>query len=118
MKMDNRSSLGINIKLVYLLIYLIPLGGSLLFLIFDFKNREIRLHALQALYIALAVVLANIVLGLLASIPLIGVFFTVLTAVMYFLYVLVMLIGVARACNDSILVIPFFYDIAYRGSYR
>ncbi len=116
--MDNRSSLGINIKLVYLLIYLLPLGGSLLFLIFDYKDREIRLHALQALYIAFAVVLANIVLGLLAAIPLIGVFFSVLIGVMYFLYVIVMLIGFVRACNDTILAIPFFYDLAYRGSYR
>ncbi|MBQ9941966.1 MAG: hypothetical protein IJP03_03045 [Christensenellaceae bacterium] len=116
--MDRRSSLGIGIKLVYLLIYLLPLVGSLLFLIFDYRDREIRLHALQCLFVAIAVGLVHVVLGFLAAIPFIGAFFVVVIWAMYILYALVMLFGMFRALVDAILPIPFFYDLAYRGSYR
>ena len=116
--MNNRkSSLGMSLNLVYVLISLLPLAGSLLFLIFDFKDREIRLHALQTLYVAIAIVLVHIILGLLASIPFIGAFFSVIIWVMYILYVFVMLVGLIKALNGSILTIPFFYEMAYKGSY-
>lgn len=115
--MDYKSNLGMSLKLVYVLIYLVPILGSLLFLIFDFKERGIRLHALQALYVAICVVLVHIVLGLFAMIPLIGVFFNVLIWVLYILYALTMLIGLARALYGKILEIPFFYNLAYRGCY-
>jgi len=114
--MDRRSSLGMNIRLVYVLIYLIPLVGSLLFLIFDYRDRETRLHALQCLFVAIAVALAHIVLGFLASIPWIGVLFTIIIWVMYILFALTMIFGLLKALSGSVLEIPLFYDMARRGS--
>ena len=115
--MDKRSSLGLSIRLVYIFIYLLPLAGSILCLLFEFRDRETRLHALMCLYIQLAVILAHLILGLFAAIPWIGVLFTIIIVIMYILYAFTMLMGLVRALQDSILKVPFFYDLAYRGSF-
>lgn len=115
--MYQRTSLGIPINVAYLMIYLLPIAGSLFFLLFDFRDRDLRLHCLQTLYVALAVAVVHMVLGVLALIPFIGAFFTVLIWAMYIVYVFTMLIGMIRAMHGGILPIPFFYNLACRGAY-
>ena len=113
----NRSSLGISDKLVYALIYLLPVVGSVLFLIVDFREREIRLHALQMLLLAAVVTAAHIVLGLFALIPFIGRFFDVVIWLLYGIYVLLALFALLRALSGNILRLPLLYDLAYSGAY-
>ena len=113
--MNHKSSLGMDIKAVCALIYLIPVAGSLFFLILDFQDREIRLHALLALYVAIAVALCHLVLGLFAMIPFLGILFQVVIWIMYILYAMLMVAALAKALNGDYLRIPFFFDMASRG---
>ena len=113
--MMRTSKLHMNLNLAYIIIYLLPVAGGLFFLIAEFEDRSLRLHALQALYVGLCVLILHILLGWLALIPFIGVFFTVLIWIMYVVYALAMLIGLARAINGSIIRLPGFYNLAEKG---
>ncbi len=60
--MNNKSSIGVDVRLAYLLIYLIPFLGSFLFLIFDYNNKTVRRHCLMSLFALIGVILINMVL--------------------------------------------------------
>ena len=114
--MNNKSSIGVDVRLAYLLIYLIPFLGSFLFLIFDYNDKIIRRHCLMSLFTLIGVILIHMVLFFLAKIPVIGVLFSILIAVLYVLYGIIMIIGLARALSDNFLRIPFFYHLAEKCS--
>jgi uncharacterized membrane protein len=114
--MNNKSSIGVDVRLAYLLIYLVPFLGSFLFLIFDYNDKTIRRHCLMSLFTLIGVILINMVLFFFAKIPVIGVPFSILIVVLYVLYGIIMIIGLARALGDSFLRIPFFYDLAEKCS--
>lgn len=60
--MNKKSSIGVDVRLAYLLIYLIPFLGSFLFLIFDYNDKTIRRHCLMSLFTLIGVILLNMVL--------------------------------------------------------
>lgn len=115
--MNERTNLGLSKNAAYILIYLIPIVGSVLFLLFDFKDRELRLHCLQDLYLSLAEVIAIFIFSLMGRIPVVGWLFTLILSLVSIVYGLICIIALVRALNGGILKVPFFYDLAYRGSY-
>lgn len=114
--MNNKSSIGVDVRLAYLLIYLVPFLGSFLFLIFDYNHKTIRRHCLMSLFTLIGVILINMVLFFLAKIPVIGVIFSILIVVLYILYGIIMIIGMARAMSGNFLRIPLFYGMAEKCS--
>lgn len=114
--MNNKSNIGVDVRLAYFLIYIVPFIGSFLFLIFDYSDKTMRRHCLMALFTLIGVILVNMVLFFLAQIPLIGIVFSILIAVLYILYAIIMIIGLARALSGGFLQIPFFYGLAEKCS--
>ena len=98
--MNNKSNIGVDVRLAYFLIYIVPFIGSFLFLIFDYSDKTMRRHCLMALFTLIGVILVNMVL----------------IAVLYILYAIIMIIGLARALGGGFLQIPFFYGLAEKCS--
>lgn len=109
------NSFGLNIKLVYVFIYLIPLIGSIVFLVTDSRDREIRLHCLQMLYFALILGAAYVILGFIGWLPFVGFVFRIARWVIRIVYFLIAVIGLSRACCGTIIRMPILYQIAERG---
>lgn len=112
--MYNRTRLGVTDKLAYVLIYLIPFVGSLVFLISDGKNRDIRGHCLMSLYLSLAELAAALLLSLLGKIPYVGWIFTFSLWLISVAYAGAMLLSMSRALHDKVLKVPFFYNMVKR----
>ena len=109
--MYGKTNLGVTTKLAYVIIYLIPFVGSLIFLVSDGRNRDIRMHCLLSLSLCAAMLIGGLVFGFMGKITYVGWLFRIVLALIAIAYVATMLLGLARALNDKILKIPFFYDL-------
>ena len=112
----NKSSIGISEKLAAVLVYLFPILGGILFLIFDYQNRFIRLHATQSIFFGLAWLFGILILFWLSLIPFIGVLFVVLQWIFNIACIVITLVAIVRVLNDSVLKIPVVYDWAYSAA--
>ena len=110
-----RTKLGVTVKLAYILIYLIPFVGGLLFLISDGRDRDIRYHCVMAIYLTITEALAILILVLLGKIPYLGWLFTFILWVISLFYVATMLLSMVRAWNDKTLSVPFFHKLVERS---
>ena len=115
--MYKRTRLGVTYNLACVLIYLLPFVGSIILLISDGKDRDIKYNGVMSLYMSVAEAVSIIFLALLGKIPYIGWFFTLTLWVVTVFYIACMLLSLARAINGKVLKIPFFYTLTQRTIY-
>ena len=114
----NKSNLGISETLAKVLIYLFPFLGGILFLIFDYQNRSIRLHALQSILFGAFWIVGIVVLYWLSLIPFLGILFIILQWILNIGCVIITLALIVRAAQGEILKLPWIYGCAYRVASR
>ncbi|MBQ4061999.1 MAG: DUF4870 domain-containing protein [Christensenellaceae bacterium] len=115
--MYGRTKLGITYNLAYMFMYLIPFIGSIVMLISDGKDRDIKYNAVMSLYMSAAELISIIILSLFGRIPYIGWLFTFALWVVSIFYVGCMLLSMIRAINGKELKVPVIYEITMRTIY-
>lgn len=121
---EKKVTFGLTEKAAYVLIYLFGWISGLIFYFSEKEDKNIRLHALQWLLFSAAFCILMIILGIifgaitaatlltggLAAIAIFG----VIDWILWIAYLIIMILGIVRACNGSILKLPVVYDIAVK----
>lgn len=72
------TSMGIDPKLAGLLAYLLGVISGLVIFLVEKKHQEVRYHAAQSIIVSVALIAANIVVGVLSVVPVLGVIIGIL----------------------------------------
>ncbi|MFD0716147.1 DUF4870 domain-containing protein [Paenibacillus sp. GCM10027626] len=108
--MPDRSSTGIDPRIVGLLCYFGLFITGLLFLAIEKQSRFVKFHALQSILVSVAFVIINIVLGI---VPIIGVIISIILApISFVLWIALMLL----ALQGRWFKLPYIGDLAERQS--
>src|SRR5690242_13879796 len=92
--MPDRSSTGLDPRLVGLLCYLGAFVTGLLFLVLEKQSRFVKFHAMQSVLVSVAMILINIVLGFIPFIGwFLGIFFVPFCFVLWIAVMLLALQG-------------------------
>lgn len=119
---EKKVTFGLTEKAAYVLIYLFGWLSGLIFYFSEKDDKNIRLHALQWLIFSAAFCILMIILGIIfgaitAATFLTGglgafVVFSIIDWILWIAYIVIMILGIVRAFNGSILKIPVAYDMA------
>lgn len=121
---EKKVTFGLTEKAAYVLIYLFGWLSGLIFYVSEKEDKNIRLHAYQWLLFSAAFCILMIVLGIIfgaiaAATILSGGFgaiaiFGAINWILWIAYLVIMILGIVRASNGSILKLPVVYDMAVK----
>ncbi len=112
-KSSTNSSGKSDDKVLYIIAYLIPiLTGILVYIINGNKNKRMKLHAVQSLFLGIVFVVVDIALGFLFFVPFLG----IITSLILLLIWLYGLYAGFQAYNGVDIEIPLITDYAKRYS--
>jgi uncharacterized membrane protein len=119
---ERKVTFGLTEKAAFILLYLFSWLSALIFFVSEKEDKRIRLHALQWLIFSAAFCIAMIILGwifgaITAATILSGGFggifiFGLISWLLWIGYIVIMILGIVRAFNGSIIKIPVAYDMA------
>lgn len=72
------TSMGIDPKLAGLLAYLLGVISGLVIFLVEKQHQEVRYHAAQSIIVSVALIAANIVVGILSVVPVLGLIISIL----------------------------------------
>lgn len=75
---SDATSMGIDPKLAGLLAYLLGVISGLVIFLVEKKHQEVRYHAAQSIIVSVALIAANIVVGILSVVPVLGLIISIL----------------------------------------
>ena len=106
------TSLNMAPNILGLLSYLFSPISALIIFLLEKRNRFVRFHALQALFLAGALIVLEIVSGILVHIPLIGLAFACLSIVAYFGAFVLWIFMMVQAYQGKMYKLPYIGDQA------
>lgn len=99
-------------KLLAALGYPISIVALIAILIEPYKNEKfVRHHAIQALGLAVALIAANVVLGVLSAIPVVNIIAGIVWALLYPAWLVLAIIAAIKAWNGQYWEMPVVYNI-------
>ncbi|HLX57788.1 MAG TPA: DUF4870 domain-containing protein, partial [Ktedonobacteraceae bacterium] len=110
------TSIGMDANILAFLAYLFPVIGALIIFFMEKQNRFVRFHAMQALLCSAAVVVLEIVLGVLGSLPLLWFFACIINPFVGLALVVCWIILMINAFQGKYFKVPIVGDYAERYS--
>jgi uncharacterized membrane protein len=110
------TSIGMDANILAFLAYLVPVIGALIIFLMEKQNRFVRFHAMQALLCSAAVVVVEIVLGVLGAIPILGFVLCFISPFIGLAFVVGWIILMINAFQGKYFKLPIVGDYAERYS--
>ncbi len=116
MSEEKKSSTGLDSNIGALLSYVLGWITGLIFFLIEEKDEFVRFHAMQSIIFFGAVTAVLIVLGFLQWLPVIGVLFTVLTALVGLFAFVMWIVLMVKAYQGELFKLPVAGEMAGRYS--
>jgi uncharacterized membrane protein len=107
-----KTSTGLEANVAGLLCYVLGWVSGLVFVLIEKENKFVRFHAVQAIVVFGAVTIVQIVLGVLAQIPFIGLLFWILYAIVWLLALVLWIVLMVKAYQGTMFKLPWAGNFA------
>ena len=107
-----KTSTGLTENVAGLLSYVLWWVSGIVFLLIEKENKFVRFHAMQSIIVFAAISILQIILGVLGSIPFIGLIFIILYYIVWLLSVILWIVLMVKAYQGTRFKLPVSGDLA------
>ncbi|MDR2655948.1 MAG: DUF4870 domain-containing protein [Oscillospiraceae bacterium] len=110
-----KATFGLDENIAAALSYITFIAG-LIFYFSEKENKTVRFNALQSILICVAVAVIEIILSILAVIPVLGWIFSIILGLLGLAYLVLTIYLIVQTYNGKKVELPFVSDIAEKNS--